>query len=168
MAPALDRARTTRANGGMNIWVDADACPNVIKEILYRAAERLGLGLTLVANQPLRVPRSPRIRTVQVASGFDSADAWIVEQVCEGDLVITADIPLAAAAIERGGQALDPRGELYTRDNVRERLVLRDLMDELRGSGMDVGGGPPPLTQQHRHAFAAQLDRLLAGAARRS
>ena len=146
----------------MNIWVDADACPNVIKDILYRAAERVGVPLTLVANQPVRVPRSSLIRAVQVSAGFDEADDWIVTHAEAGDLVITADIPLAASAIEKGARALNPRGELYTEDNVRQRLVMRDLLDELRGSGADVGGGPPPLTQQDRREFANQLDRLLA------
>ena len=150
----------------MNIWVDADACPNVIKDILYRAAERLAIPLTLVANQPLRVPRSKVIRAVQVTSGFDEADAWIAKQVAPGDLVITADIPLAAEVVERGATALDPRGEVYDAENVRQRLVMRDLMDQLRGSGMDVGGGPPPLGPQDRHAFASRLDRILAAAAR--
>lgn len=150
----------------MNIWVDADACPNVIKEILFRAAHRRGIPLTLVANQPVRVPRSPHICAVQVASGFDEADGWIVEQVQSGDLVITADIPLASACIDKGAAALNPRGELYTTDNVRQRLVMRDLMDELRGTGMDVGGGPPPLSQQDRREFANQLDRLLTRLAR--
>lgn len=150
----------------MNIWVDADACPNVIKEILFRAAHRRGIPLTLVANQPIRVPRSPHICAVQVASGFDEADGWIVEQVQSGDLVITADIPLASACIDKGAAALNPRGELYTTDNVRQRLVMRDLMDELRGTGMDVGGGPPPLSQQDRREFANQLDRLLTRLAR--
>jgi hypothetical protein len=148
----------------VHIYVDADACPNVIKEVLFRAAQRTGTPLTLVANQALRVPPSPLLRAVRVASGFDAADGWIEAHVAAGDLVITADIPLAAAAIDKGARALGPRGELYTGDNVRQRLVMRDLMDELRGTGMDVGGGPPPLSQQARRAFASQLDRLLAGA----
>ena len=147
----------------MHIYVDADACPNVIKEILFRAAQRTGTPLTLVANQAIRVPPSPLVSAVRVSSGFDEADGWIEARVQAGDLVITADIPLAAAAIDKGARALDPRGELYTEDNVRQRLVMRDLMDELRGTGMDVGGGPPPLSQQSRRAFANQLDRLLAG-----
>jgi uncharacterized protein YaiI (UPF0178 family) len=146
----------------MTIWVDADACPRVIKEILYRAAQRTGVSLVLVANHALRVPRSPLVRAVQVPSGFDQADAWIAGQVGPGDLVITADIPLAADVIGHGALALSPRGELFSEDNVRQRLVMRDLMDELRGTGMDVGGGPPPLGPQDRHAFAAALDRLLA------
>lgn len=148
----------------MHIYVDADACPNVIKEILFRAAQRTGTELTLVANQPLRVPPSPFVRAVRVQSGFDQADGWIETHVASGDLVITADIPLAAAAIAKGARALDPRGELYTTDNVRQRLVMRDLMDELRGTGADVGGGPPALSQQDRRAFASHLDRLLSGA----
>lgn len=149
----------------MKIWVDADACPNVVKDILFRAAERRSIELTLVANQKIRVPKSPMIRSVQVDSGFDEADHWIVAQVSAGDLVITADIPLASDAIDKGAIAINPRGALYTRDNIRERLVMRDLMDELRGTGADVGGGPPPLTQQDRREFANQLDRVLARAA---
>lgn len=144
----------------MQIWVDADACPGVIKEILFRAAERAGVALTLVANAPLRVPRSPLIRSVQVAGGFDVADRWIAERVQAGDLVITADIPLAAAVVEQGAQALDPRGVLYTANNIRERLALRDFMDQLRGSGVSTGG-PAALGAADRRAFAGWLDRLL-------
>ena len=149
----------------MQIWVDADACPNVIKEILYRAAERVGVALILVANQPLRTPPSRYIRTIQVAAGFDVADNEIVRQLQAGDLVITADIPLAAEVIEKGGEAINPRGERYTRDNIRERLAMRDLMDELRGSGIQTGG-PPALDKGDRQAFANQLDRLLAASQR--
>lgn len=145
----------------MNIWVDADACPAVIKEILYRAAKRLGLPLTLVSNQPLRTPSSPLIRSVQVRRGFDVADNYIAERLQPGDLVITADIPLAAQVIENGGEAINPRGERYTPENIRERLALRDFMEELRGTG-EVTGGPPPLGQADRQAFANALDRLLA------
>ena len=146
----------------MQIWVDADACPNVIKEILFRAAHRRSIALTLVANQKLRVPKSPVIRSVQVDSGFDEADHWIVERVSAGDLVITADIPLASDAIDKGAVVINPRGTLYTAENIRERLVVRDLMDELRGTGMEIAGGPPPLNQQDRRGFANQLDRILA------
>ena len=145
----------------MQIWVDADACPNTIKDILYRGAERARVCVTLVANQPIRVPRSQFVKAVQVPSGFDVADSWIIEQLNNGDLVVTADIPLAAAAIAKGAHALNPRGELYTDDNVRQRLIMRDLLDELRASGAEVGGGPPPLNQQDRRSFANQLDRLL-------
>ena len=145
----------------MQIWVDADACPNVIKDILYRAAERVQVPLVLVANKPLRTPPSPYIRSMQVPSGFDVADDRIVEKVQPGDLVITADIPLAAAVIARGAQALNPRGELYTRDNIRERLNMRDFLDTLRGSGIQ-SGGPPALAHSDRQAFANQLDRLLS------
>ncbi len=143
------------------IWVDADACPKVIKEILYRAAERVGLPVTLVANQPLRVPDSPFIRSVQVAAGFDVADSFIVQQAQAGDLVITADIPLAAEVVAKGCLALSPRGEFFTEENVRQRLALRDFMDDLRGSGVNTGG-PPALSQADRQAFANRLDRLLA------
>ena len=147
----------------MRIWVDADACPNVIKEILFRASERTQVPLTLVANQPLRTRSSPLIRRLQVASGFDEADRRIIELVVPGDLVITADIPLAAKVIEKGALALNPRGELYTEDNVRERLAMRNLMDELRGGGM-ITGGPAVLNQSDRQAFANALDRVLTKA----
>jgi uncharacterized protein YaiI (UPF0178 family) len=145
----------------MHIWVDADACPAPVKEILFRAAQRLGIPLTLIANQPLRTPPSPLIRSIQVASGFDKADEHIVRSVTPGDLVITADIPLAAQVIDRGGEVLNPRGERYTRDNIRERLGIRDFLDTLRGSGI-MTGGPSPLTQADRKRFADALDRLLA------
>ena len=144
----------------MHIWVDADACPNVIKEILFRVAERLELGVTLVANQPLRIPASRFIKTLQVSRGFDEADNEIAARVQPGDLVITADIPLAASVIQRGGRALDPRGEFYTRDNIEERLTMRTFMDELRSSGVETGG-PPPFNHADRQAFANQLDRFL-------
>lgn len=145
----------------MQIWVDADACPNVIKEILYRAADRVQVPVVLVANQAIQVPRSPHIRAIQVGAGFDVADNYIVQQANPGDLVITADIPLASEAIDKGCLALNPRGELYTRDNIRQRLNMRDFMDSLRGSGIDTGG-PPAFSQADRMAFANQLDRLLA------
>ena len=145
----------------MNIWVDADACPAVVKDILYRAAERARVPLTLVANQPLRTPPSPYIRTLQVPRGFDVADNEIARRVEPGDLVVTADIPLAAQVIERGGHALDPRGELFSPETIRERLTMRDFMDELRASGVQTGG-PPPLAHGDRQRFANQLDRLLA------
>jgi len=145
----------------MRIWVDADACPNPIKEILFRAAERLKIQLTLVANKPLRTPPSAYINTVQVAAGFDVADDKIAQEVRAGDLVVTADIPLAAAALAKGGRVLDPRGEIYTKDNIEARLAMRKFMDELRASGVDTGG-PPPFSQGDRQAFARQLERLLA------
>ena len=143
------------------IWVDADACPKVIKEILFRAADRVGMPLILFANQPLQVPGSRYIRTIQVGAGFDVADNHIVQQAEAGDLVITADIPLAAEAIAKGCLALNPRGELYTEDNIRQRLNMRDFMDTLRGSGVDTGG-PASFSHSDRQAFANQLDRLLA------
>jgi len=149
----------------MRIWVDADACPAPIKEILFRAAERVGVELTLVANHPLRTPRSRYIRAVQVPGGFDVADRRIVEQVCPGDLVVTADIPLAAEVVGVGATALNPRGQLYTEANIRERLAMRDLMDTLRSAG-EVTGGPSALSQKDRQAFANQLDRILAAAHR--
>lgn len=144
----------------MRIWVDADACPGVIKDILYRAAERASLQLILVANRALQVPRSPWIRTVQVSSGFDVADHHIVAVLAAGDLVITADIPLAAAVVEKGALALNPRGELYTHDNVQGLLDLRNFMDTLRSSGVDTGG-PGALSSSDRQAFASQLDRWI-------
>ncbi|MES9855710.1 MAG: YaiI/YqxD family protein [Sedimenticola sp.] len=144
----------------MKIWVDADACPGVIKEILYRAAERVGIPLTLVANQPLHTPPSRLIQSIQVAHGFDVADNRIVELMSAGDLVITADIPLAADVIAKGGDALNPRGERYSKENIAQRLSMRNFMDELRGSGIDTGG-PASFSQADRQAFANQLDRLL-------
>lgn len=144
----------------MQIWVDADACPKVIKEILFRAAKRVAVKTTLVANQELQVPASPYIDAVQVKAGLDVADSYIVQQLQPKDLVITADIPLAAAAIAKGGYALNPRGEFYSEVNIRQRLSLRDFMDELRNSGVETGG-PPPFSQRDREAFANQLDRFL-------
>lgn len=145
----------------MHIWVDADACPGVIKEILYRAAERRQIPTTLVANQMLRTPPSKFIRAIQVANGFDVADAHIVDQVTTGDLVVTADIPLAALVIEKGAHALNPRGEMYTTATIRERLTMRNFMDELRSAGIETGG-PNAFSQADRQAFANQLDRFLA------
>lgn len=145
----------------MEIWVDADACPNAVKEILFRASERLGVRITLVANRPMSTPPSPLVRSVRVSAGFDVADNEILKRLNPGDLVITADIPLAAEVIEGGGQALNPRGELYTKDNIRERLTMRDLMDTLRGSGIDTGG-PPTFGARDRQAFANALDTILA------
>ena len=143
------------------IWVDADACPNAIKEILYRVADRIPVMVTLVANQALQVPRSSYIRTVQVPSGFDVADNYIVEKSKSGDLVITADIPLAAELTPRDRIVLSPRGELYNEDNIRERLNIRDFLDTLRGGGVTTGG-PAPFSKADCMAFANQLDRLLA------
>ncbi|MBA2351361.1 MAG: YaiI/YqxD family protein [Burkholderiales bacterium] len=145
----------------MQIWVDADACPNAIKEILFRAAGRRGIVTTLVANQLIRVPASPYIKSLQVPRGFDVADNEIVAKVAAGDLVITADIPLAADVIERGGFALNPRGEFYTQDNIREHLTMRNFMDGLRSSGVETGG-PATLNQADRQAFANRLDQFLA------
>ena len=145
----------------MQLWVDADACPVVIKEILFRAAERTCSLLTLVANQPIRVPSSQYIKTVQVPAGFDVADNEIVKWLEAGDLVITADIPLAAEVIEKGGHALNPRGELYTTENIKARLNMRDFMDTLRSSGINTGG-PPAISLSDRQEFANNLDRFLA------
>lgn len=143
------------------IWVDADACPRVIKEILYRVAARGAVTVTLVANQSLTVPRSPNLKVLQVPRGFDVADNEIVQRAAAGDLVITADIPLAAEVIAAGAQALNPRGELYSADTIRGLLNLRDFMDTMRASGA-VSDGPPPLTQANRNAFASHLDTWLA------
>lgn len=144
----------------MAIWVDADACPSVIKDILYRAAVRTKTPLTLVANQPLKVPGSPFIKTLQVMKGFDVADNEIVQRASAHDLVITADIPLASEVIDKDAVALNPRGELYTKENIRQRLNMRDFMDTLRSSGIQTGG-PAPLNQQDRQNFANQLDKYL-------
>jgi len=145
----------------MNIWVDADACPVVIKTILFKAAERTKVAVTLVANQAISHPRSRYISMLQVPSGFDVADNEIVKRAEKGDLVITADIPLAAEVMEKGAYALNPRGELYTENTIKSRLNMRDFMDTMRASGVQ-GGGPPPLGQADRQKFANNLDRLLA------
>lgn len=145
----------------MEIWVDADACPVAIKEILFRAAARTSVRLTLVANQPLYVPKSRHIRMLQVPSGFDVADNEIVKRCKVGDLVITSDIPLAAEVIGNGGCALSPRGELYSADNIGARLNMRDFMDTMRASGIDTGG-PAALSQSDRQLFAGHLDKLLS------
>ena len=147
----------------MQIWVDADACPRVIKDILFRAAERKKVQLTLVANQPMHTPASAYINSMVVGAGFDVADDKIVELLSPGDLVITADIPLAAAAIEKEGHALNPRGEFYTPDNIKERLAVRDMMDELRGAGVETGG-PAVFSASDKQAFANKLDAFLAKA----
>lgn len=145
----------------MQIWVDADACPKVIKEILFRAAQKRHVTLTLVANKSMYTPASRYIRSILVPSGLDVADQKIVQKLQPGDLVITADIPLAADVIEKGGHALEPRGEFFTEDNIRERLTLRNFMDELRSSGIDTGG-PSSFSQGDRKAFANQLDRFIS------
>ena len=143
------------------VWVDADACPGVIKEILFRAAERAGVQVTLVANQWLRTPPSRFIRALQVPGGFDVADSAIVERVRSGDLVVTQDIPLAALVVDKGAIAINPRGERYTPDNMAERLSMRNFMEELRGSGIQTGG-PAAFHARDRQAFANQLDTWLA------
>ncbi|GLR27536.1 YaiI/YqxD family protein [Limnobacter litoralis] len=144
----------------MHIWVDADACPVVIKEILFRAADRASVHVTLVANQFLRIPPSPYIRFVQVQAGFDVADHEIVKRAQPGDLVITADIPLASDAVDKGAMALNPRGELYSAENIKALLTMRDFMDTLRSSGIETGG-PAAFSQSDRKNFAGQLDRLI-------
>lgn len=145
----------------MKIWVDADATPKPVKDILFRAAQRSQVLTTLVANQSLSTPNSPHIKTVQVPSGFDVADNYIVQQCEAGDIVITADIPLAAEVVEKGALAINPRGEKYTRENIRQRLAMRDFMEEMRSIG-EASGGPKTYNQQDRQAFANTLDRLLA------
>ena len=145
----------------MHIWVDADACPKVIKDFLFRAATRTKIQLTLVANQTLYVPPSPFIRSVQVSAGFDVADNEIVKRVSAGDLVITSDLPLAAEVIEKGGHVLSHRGEWYSAANIRPLLNMRDFMDNLRASGIQTGG-PPPMSQNESRSFAGHLDRFLA------
>jgi uncharacterized protein YaiI (UPF0178 family) len=145
----------------VKIWVDADACPVVVKEILYRAADRTGVELTLVANQALNTPSSPNINTIQVPQGFDVADDEIVKRCESGDLVITSDIPLAAEVIEKGGYALSPRGELHTKENIGARLNMRDFLDTMRSSGVEMSGGPAAFSQRDKQDFANNLDRLL-------
>ena len=145
----------------MKIYVDADACPSVIKDILYRVSQRTGIEVILVANQALSKPRIPSVRSIQVSQGFDVADNHIVELAEVDDLVITADIPLAAEVIDKGAKALNPRGELYTKSNIRSRLNMRDFMDSMRNSGVLVGGGPPPLSQRDRMDFANALDSYI-------
>jgi len=150
----------------MKIWVDADACPVVIKEILFKAANRMGIEMTLVANRSVQIPRSRHIKFLQVAQGFDVADNEIVKRVSSGDLVITGDIPLAAEVIEKGGQALNPRGELYSTENIKARLNMRDFMDTLRSSGIDTGG-PSAMNQSDRQSFANHLDKILTRQAKK-
>ncbi len=145
----------------MKIWVDGDGCPSVIKDILFKAAERTGVSLTLVANRVVQIPRSPHITFSLVASGLDVADNEIARRMIAGDLVITGDIPLAAEVVENGGYALNPRGELYTSENIKARLNVRDFMDELRASGIETGG-PAALSRRDRQSFANNLDRLLS------
>jgi uncharacterized protein YaiI (UPF0178 family) len=145
----------------MKIWVDADACPVVVKEILYRAAERTGVQLTLVANQHLSTPSSSNINSIQVSKGFDVADDEIVRRIDVGDLVITSDIPLAAEVIEKGGHALSPRGELHTKENIGARLNMRDFLDTMRSSGVEMSGGPAAFGQRDKQEFANNLDRFL-------
>ena len=145
----------------MKIWVDADACPVVAREILFRAAERTGVQLTLVANQPMSTPSSTNINSLQVPKGFDVADDEIVRRVEAGDLIITSDIPLAAEVIEKGGHALSPRGELHTKENIGAKLNMRDFMDTMRSSGVEMGGGPAAYGQRDKQEFANNLDRFL-------
>lgn len=147
----------------MKIWIDADACPNVIKEIIFRASTRTGTKVVVVANQPIKIPLTGLVSTIQVPRGFDMADSRIVDDMVAGDIVVTADIPLADEVINKGGSALNPRGELYTKENIKDRLATRDLMAELRDSGM-ISGGPKTLGLTDRQAFANKLDALLARA----
>lgn len=149
----------------MKIWVDADACPVVVKEILFRAAIRTGVELTLVANQPVSAAKAPNIRTLQVPRGLDVADDEIVKRMAPGDLVITSDIPLAAEVIAKGGQALSPRGELHTKENIGARLNMRDFLETMRSSGVQPTGGPAAFSQRDKQTFANRLDRILAASA---
>lgn len=158
----MTTAAATAAPPARAIWVDADACPRVIKDILYRAAVRTQMRTTLIANRGLQVPPSPFIRSLQVPRGFDAADDEIVRQVQAGHLVVTQDIPLAAAVLERGAHAVTPRGEPFSKGTIGERLRMRALMDELRSSGVQTGG-PDALSQADRQAFGRQLDLYLAG-----
>ncbi len=151
----------------VNVWVDADACPKVIKEILYRAAKRTGVFVVLVANQPLVTPPLKNIQTLRVGSGSDAADNEIIRRLAKGDLVVTADIPLAAEVVAKGGYALNPRGELYTTDNIQARLSMRDFMDSLRSTGLETGG-PSAFSQSDRQSFANQLDRFLSSYLRKT
>lgn len=144
----------------MKIYVDADACPKPVKDILYRVAERTRLPVIFVANTELPIPRTTKIKMIQVPKGFDVADNYILNHISKGDLTITADIPLAAEIIDAGGHALNPRGELYTPENIRSKLNIRDFMESIRGSGLHVGG-PPPLSKRDRMAFANALDRFI-------
>lgn len=144
----------------MKIWVDADACPVAVKEILFRASERTGIAITLVANQPMRVPALKQVTALQVSHGFDEADNEIVRRITAGDLVITSDIPLAAEIIEKDAHALSPRGEMFTKDNIAARLNVRDFMETMRASGVDTGG-PNAYNQADKQAFANELDRFI-------
>ena len=150
----------------MDIWIDADACPVVIKELLYKIAERTKILVTLVANRPLKIPKSEFIKLLIVAPGFDIADNEIVKQMKADDLVITADIPLAADVIDKNGLALNPRGEFYTKDNIKSRLYVRDLMETMRASGIETKG-PPPMNQKDKHLFANTIDKLLTNQAKK-
>lgn len=145
----------------MHIWVDADACPKAMKEILFRAANRTETPLTLVANQALSTPPSAFINSIQVSAGFDVADNYIAQQTKAGDIVITADIPLAADIVAKGAYGINPRGQLYTENNIKQTLSMRNFMEEMRSTGQ-LSGGPPPLDQRDKQAFANTLDRLLA------
>ncbi|UJF21028.1 YaiI/YqxD family protein [Shewanella sp. OMA3-2] len=142
------------------IWVDADACPNPVKEMLFRAAERKSVNIVLVANQMIKIPISPFIKMIRVSSGFDEADNYIVEQLNQGDLVITADIPLASDAIEKGALAINPRGNVYTPENIKQTVTMRDFMEEMRSSGVHTQG-PNTFSQTDKHAFAQSLDKWL-------
>lgn len=147
----------------MHIWIDADACPNTVKDIVFRASKRTQTPVTLVANQYIPKPPSAIIKTVQVSQGFDEADNYIVDNLKPGDLVITGDIPLASDAIDKNAHVINPRGEEYTKENIKQRLNMRDFMEQMRSTG-EVSGGPPPMGQAERQQFANTLDRLLAKA----
>lgn len=143
----------------MKIWIDADACPRIVKEVIYKACARLKLEVYVVANSTISTPRSPTIFMIQVPKGDDQADLYIVEHLCLDDIVITSDIPLASSALEKGAFVIDPRGEVFTNENIRERLSMRNFMKDLRDSGLDVGG-PPALTQKDKERFTNAFDRI--------
>jgi uncharacterized protein YaiI (UPF0178 family) len=160
-SPNSGNQARSREEPSVTIWADGDALPATARDLLFRAAQRLGVSLVMVANKPLRVPDSPYLSTVLVEAGADVADHWIVERAEPGDLVVTADIPLASRVVTKGAEALDPRGSSYTEQNVRERLALRDLMADLRGADMITGGGPPPYTKKDAQRFANALNGFL-------
>lgn len=155
-----DKSKSSGKQSGVTIWVDADACPNVIKEILFKASLRTGTPMVLVANHHMKIPNTAWIKLLQVPAGFDIADNEIVKRAGTDDLVVTSDIPLAAEVIDKGAHALNPRGERYSPDNIKQRLNMRDFMDTLRGSGIDTGGAPP-MSAAERREFANQLDKYL-------
>lgn len=151
----------------MQLWIDADGCPGMVKEVVFRAAQKRGVDVTAVANRPIQAPRHPRIHTVLVPHGLDVADDWLVRHAQEGDLVLTSDLPLAAELVAKGVTAISARGEIWTMENVRERLSIRDFTMEVRESGLVQGSGPPPYDARALRIFASAFDAWLSGALRR-